>query len=74
MCRKDLCLYLVNIYPNWNVQKYLNDYHTPVENDAYALSEMLQFIWRGCIRTGKPMDLYVASARMKGLLEAWLND
>jgi len=70
---RTLCIYMINIYPNWNVQKYLNDYHTPVENDAYALSEMLQFIWRGCIRTGKPMDLYVVSSRMKALLEGWLN-
>lgn len=72
--KRSLCIYLINIYPNWNVQKYLNDYHSPVENDAYALSEMLQFIWRGCIREGKPMDVYIASTRMKRLLENWLNE
>jgi len=71
---RTLCLYLMNVYPNWNVQKYLTDFHNPVDSDQYALSEMLQFIWRGCIRDGKPMDVYIASTRMKGLLLKWLEN
>lgn len=70
---RTLCLFLMNIYPNWNVQKYLTDFHEPVDPDKYALSEMLQFIWRGCIRDNKPMDVYIVSSRMKRLLIEWLE-
>ena len=70
---RTLCLFLMNIYPNWNVQKYLTDFHEPVDPDKYALSEMLQFIWRGCIRDNKPMDVYIVSSRMRRLLVEWLE-
>jgi hypothetical protein len=70
---RELCLYLINVYPNVGVQHYLMDYLEPIDKDKYALSEMLQFIWRGCVRDNKPMKLYIASARMKGLFKDWLE-
>jgi hypothetical protein len=70
---RELCLYLINVYPNVGVQHYLTDYLEPIDKDKYALSEMLQFIWRGCVRDNKPMKLYIASARMKGLFKDWLE-
>jgi len=70
---RSMCLCLMNIYPNLGVQHYLNDYGVPVDADAYALSEVLQFIWRGCIRDHKPMEVYLGSRRMKRLLQQWLD-
>jgi len=73
--KRDLCLCLVNIYPNVNIQYYLQNYAEKVEPDAYALAEVLQFIWRGCIRdpNGANMKLYLPSPRMKALVKAWLE-
>ena len=73
--RRNLCLCLMNIYPNVNIQYYLQNYSEKVEPDAYALAEVLQFIWRGCIRNpkGENMKLYLASPRMKALVMDWLN-
>ena len=67
-------IHALDRYPNLAVSSYLQDYGYPVDQDQFALSEMIQWLWRGCIRDGKEMTVYVLSARMRGLLEDWLND
>lgn len=42
-----------------------------VDEDKYALSEMLQWIFRSRIREKKPIWIYIPSPRMKKLLEEW---
>lgn len=42
--------------------------------DRYALSEMIQFIYRSAIRVGKPITIYVPSRRMRQLLEQWIKE
>lgn len=42
-------------------------------DDIYALSEMLQFLWRFQIRRHDPVNLYIPSQRMRGLLKVWLS-
>ena len=66
--------YLLNLYPNPMVVKASAMKGYPVKEDVFALSEMVQWIWRSAIREGNPIDIYVPSSRMRGLLEAWLND
>jgi len=44
-----------------------------VDEDGYALSEMLQFIWRSAIRDGKEIWLYIPSIRMRTLLKQWIK-
>lgn len=44
-----------------------------VNEDGYALSEMLQFIWRSAIRDGKEIWLYIPSIRMRTLLKDWIK-
>ena len=65
--------YLVNVFRPVPVSKYLQETKTPLDEGLYALSEMVQFIWRSRIREGKPIDLFIPSARMRGFLTAWLN-
>lgn len=71
---RNLCLFLINTYPNIGLQKYFSKYCTELDMNRYALSELVQFLFRGCVRTGKPMDLYIGSPRMKGILMQWLDD
>ncbi|MEG2695893.1 MAG: hypothetical protein RR966_15745, partial [Acinetobacter sp.] len=42
--------------------------------DIFALSEMVQWVWRSAIREGNPINIYVPSSRMRDLLERWLED
>ena len=43
-------------------------------DDQYALSEMLQFIWRSAIRDGKDIWIYIPSVRMRNLLVGWIKE
>ncbi len=45
----------------------------PSGEDMWALSEMLQWLWRTRIRTNQPIELYVPAERMKHLLSNWLT-
>lgn len=65
--------YCCNRYVNPFVKGFLNHEGTAIDEELFALSEMIQWIWRSQIRDGKPINVFVPSGRMRGLLEAWLN-
>ena len=66
--------YLVNRFPNTVVRNFFTAKGIKFDEDAFALSEMLQFIWRSAIRNNKPIDLYIPSSRMRKLLMDWVNE
>ena len=66
--------YLVNVFPNTSVRNYLVRCGIEMDQDRYALSEMIQWIWRSAIRDGREINLYIPSKRMRTLLINWLND
>ena len=66
--------YPVNRYINPCIKQFFSKHGVKVDEDAYALSEMLQFIWRSAIRDGKEIWIYVPSVRMRTLLEQWISD
>jgi hypothetical protein len=41
--------------------------------DAYALTELIQWVWRSRVRKGQPITLYIPSPRMRRLMEEWLS-
>ena len=65
--------YLINKYFNPYIKHFFTMYGVEVDEDAYAVSEMLQFIWRSAIRQGKPISVYIPSSRMRTLLEQWIE-
>ena len=66
--------YLVNKFFNPHVENFFVARGIKIDEDAYALSEMLQFIWRSAIREGKEIWLYIPSKRMRELLINWINN
>lgn len=66
--------YMLNLYPNPMVVKASAMKGYPVKEDIFALSEMVQWIWRSAIREGNEINIYIPSSRMRGLLQKWLND
>lgn len=68
-----LCMYAMNKFKNPIEAEYMRENGAVVDEDSYALGELLQFIFRGTIRKGEPMKLLVLSHRMRGLLEDWLD-
>ena len=69
-----LCMYPININKRPTEISYLSERGVDFNKELYALSEMIQFIWRGCIRQGQPMKVLVVSKRMRKLLEDWINE
>lgn len=67
------CMYAVNVYKTPTETGYLASKGIIFDQDQYALSMMVQFLWRGCIRRGEPMKVLVLSERMRKLLENWIN-
>lgn len=65
--------YVVNRYVNSVVKQFFVTHGIKVDDDEYALSEMLQFIWRSAIRNGEQINLYIPSLRMRNLLKGWIK-
>ena len=70
---RDTVAYLINRYNSPAIINFFKDRGAEVDEDAFALSELLQFIWRSCIRDGKPINVYIPSKRMRALLKSWLK-
>ena len=66
--------YTVNRFLNPLVTQFFKLAGVEIDEDAYALSEMLQFIWRSAIRDGRPITIYIPSFRMRRLLEKWIDE
>lgn len=66
--------YPVNRYINPCIKGFFQARGVSVDEDSYALSEMIQFIWRSAIRDGKEIWVYVPSIRMRKLLEKWVEE
>ena len=65
-------IYLYDQYMNPMVARWLED-NSRAFNDAYALTELIQWVWRSRVRKGQPITLYLPSPRMRRLMEEWLG-
>ena len=72
-------IYLANRFPKPELARYLEAEGINLDVDLWALGELLQWVWRGCIRQcyrdprSPDMHLFLPSERMRGLLKAWLK-
>ena len=64
--------YLVNIYENPIIVHWFNYRGASINEDDFALSQLLQWIWRSRIRDGREINLYIPSSRMRNLFTEWL--
>ncbi len=72
---KTTLIHAYNRYPPQTIRAYLEDYGFPIDIDQYALSEMIQWVWRSAIRKkeGGNIQLAILSDRMSDLFKAWLG-
>jgi hypothetical protein len=71
---RDCLAYCLNVFLNPIVEQFFHSKGVKVFEDGFALSELLQWIWRSAIREQNQINLYIPSSRMRGLLYAYLND
>jgi hypothetical protein len=70
---KTYAIHAYNIFMLQDVKGYLNGYGYSVDQDAFALNQMIQWVFRGCIRERKPMKITILSKRMNLLFKHWLT-
>lgn len=71
---KECLVYITNLFMNVNEKKFYQMHGLEVDEDTYALSIMVQWIWRSAIRDGKAVSLYIPSKRMRTLLMNWIEE
>ena len=65
--------YFANVFMNAGEKLFYTKHGVDVNEDLYALSTMVQWIWRSAIRDGKDIYIFIPSSRMRGLLFEWLD-
>lgn len=65
--------YCVNLFPSPQKAHFFSNYGIEYDADGFALSTMIQWIWRSAIRDGHEIWVYIPSRRMRTLLEDWLD-
>lgn len=67
--------YLSNIFMNPIIKQFFIDRKVETNEDLYALSELIQWIYRSRIRIDNDecINLYIPSSRMRNLLYDWLG-
>lgn len=66
--------YMVNLFVPRVYSFLAHQCGEPLNDGLYALSTMVQWIWRSAIRNGQPIILYMPSRRMRDLLTDWIDD
>ena len=66
-------IYLFDQHPHPFITNWLGDSSMEFV-DAYALTELIQWVWRSRVRRGEPITVYLPSMRMRRLFEEWLHE
>ena len=67
------CAYLINRFDIPVITQFFTDRGVKVDVDTWALSELIQWLFRSAIREEQHINLYIPSERMRDLLKNWLN-
>ena len=71
--RKYLAYCVNNFMRPWEA-RYYREHGVNVDQDSYALSILVQWIFRSAIRNDEEIWVYLPSARMRSLLKQWLEN
>ncbi|WP_341853327.1 hypothetical protein [Halobacillus karajensis] len=71
---KSTCIYFANRYMNPITKKFFSSKGVRIDEELFALSELLQWLFRSRIRKGESIYVYIPSRRMRTLLEEYLSN
>ncbi len=71
---RDVIAYCVNLYMNVGQKLFYQNNGVDVNEDEYALSTMVQWVWRSAIRDGNDIWLYLPSKRMRDIFTNWIEE
>lgn len=70
--RKHLA-YLVNVFIRPRLVQYFKACGVEPNEELYALSQLLQWMWRSQVRRGDPITAFIPSERMRQLFKDWVG-
>lgn len=65
--------YVVNVFMNGAEKQFYTMHGIKVDENLYALSIAVQWIWRSAIRDGNEVWIYIPSRRMRKLVQDWID-
>lgn len=65
--------YCANIFLNPIIKQFFQTKNVKIYEETYALSELIQWVWRSAIRDEENINIYIPSSRMRDLLIDWLD-
>ena len=66
-------VYPINIFVNPIVKQFFTNNGVEIDEDGYALSELVQFVYRSRIRQNQHIYCYIPSLRMRSLLYNYIT-
>lgn len=66
--------YLVKRHLNPTLKNFVGSYGVKIDQNRFALAEMLQWIWRSRIRKGLDIWVFIASTTLRKLFYKWLSE
>lgn len=71
---KTILAYLINCYVDPFYEKFFQKREISINQNLYAVTELIQWIWRSAVRNGNEITLYIPSYRMRHLLIDFLEN
>ena len=71
---KTLLCYPINRYTNPYLNQFFAKKDIELNQDEYAVTELIQWLWRSAIRENNEVTIYIPSQRMRILLQKFLNN
>jgi len=70
---KSALAYPINVYINPFYDAFFATKNIKIDNDGFAISTLVQWMWRSRIRNNEPIEIYLPSSRMRKLLRNFLG-
>ena len=70
----DRLVYITNLFMNVGEKMFYQMHGVEIDEDLFALSIMVQWIWRSAIRDGNEVYVYIPSRRMRTILNGWIDE
>lgn len=65
--------YLIDVHVDPSIAGWFREQGGNIDPEKYALSQLLQWVWRSAIRTDNEISLYLPSQRMRDFFTDWLD-
>lgn len=71
--KRTLC-YAINVFENPMIKNWFEEQGVELNEEIFALSTMIQWIWRSAIRNDQKIEVFIPSNRMREIFVRWIKN